>query len=99
MTAYEMRISDWSSDVCSSDLGSDRSVAAAVLRSRRQPVAVATGASGWALSVALPAVLHADAGRLPQAPLSQVAGRAAGDGLVGRCHRGAAAAAAQRIQL
>src|SRR3546814_11413378 len=23
-TAYEMRISDWSSDVCSSDLGSDR---------------------------------------------------------------------------
>src|SRR3546814_4008026 len=24
-TAYEMRISDWSSDVCSSDLGKDRS--------------------------------------------------------------------------
>src|SRR3546814_1128711 len=23
-TAYEMRISDWSSDVCSSDLGADR---------------------------------------------------------------------------
>src|SRR3546814_7946526 len=27
-TAYEMRISDWSSDVCSSDLGGDRRVAA-----------------------------------------------------------------------
>src|SRR3546814_4485527 len=27
-TAYEMRISDWSSDVCSSDLGCDRVVAA-----------------------------------------------------------------------
>src|SRR3546814_3029661 len=26
-TAYEMRISDWSSDVCSSDLGVDRDVA------------------------------------------------------------------------
>src|SRR3546814_4335360 len=31
-TAYEMRISDWSSDVCSSDLsGMDRSVALKVL--------------------------------------------------------------------
>src|SRR3546814_10540907 len=28
-TAYEMRISDWSSDVCSSDLGADRRVAVA----------------------------------------------------------------------
>src|SRR3546814_19705378 len=28
MTAYEMRISDWSSDVCSSDLDDDQSVAA-----------------------------------------------------------------------
>src|SRR3546814_8443114 len=27
-TAYEMRISDWSSDVCSSDLGGDRQDAA-----------------------------------------------------------------------
>src|SRR3546814_17312004 len=33
MTAYEMRISDWSSDVCSSDLRSDRDDVAA--RARR----------------------------------------------------------------
>src|SRR3546814_17273072 len=30
MTAFEMRISDWSSDVCSSDLKSDRPVNAAL---------------------------------------------------------------------
>src|SRR3546814_6329607 len=35
-TAYEMRISDWSSDVCSSDLaGLDRGIAAAMLHQRR----------------------------------------------------------------
>src|SRR3546814_2556833 len=35
-TAYEMRISDWSSDVCSSDLaGLDRGVAAAMLHQGR----------------------------------------------------------------
>src|SRR3546814_9189915 len=33
-TAYEMRISDWSSDVCSSDLGADRDPGART--SRRQ---------------------------------------------------------------
>src|SRR3546814_1189863 len=31
-TAYEMRISDWSSDVCSSDLANKRAVAGALLR-------------------------------------------------------------------
>src|SRR3546814_7896964 len=31
-TAYEMRISDWSSDVCSSDLGDDVSVFAHLVR-------------------------------------------------------------------
>src|SRR3546814_5457651 len=42
-TAYEMRISDWSSDVCSSDLGSRRSRRAAgahrpvARRDRRDP--------------------------------------------------------------
>src|SRR3546814_2106087 len=35
-TAYEMRISDWSSDVCSSDLGLDRHVAQGHARLRRQ---------------------------------------------------------------
>src|SRR3546814_10183087 len=30
-TAYEMRISDWSSDVCSSDLGRHRASAAALV--------------------------------------------------------------------
>src|SRR3546814_3092809 len=29
-TAYEMRISDWSSDVCSSDLGGNRKASAAI---------------------------------------------------------------------
>src|SRR3546814_15368361 len=41
-TAYEMRISDWSSDVCSSDLGfvlgADRAVLEAHLRGRGDPV-------------------------------------------------------------
>src|SRR3546814_4667138 len=36
-TAYEMRISDWSSDVCSSDLDVDR--ATSCLRERRRGVA------------------------------------------------------------
>src|SRR3546814_18693583 len=35
MPAYEMRISDWSSDVCSSDLVAGRLVAAAVAVGRR----------------------------------------------------------------
>src|SRR3546814_9399720 len=30
-TAYEMRISDWSSDVCSSDLRADRGIARRIL--------------------------------------------------------------------
>src|SRR3546814_8892234 len=33
-TAYEMRISDWSSDVCSSDLGRDQSVGDCLLLTR-----------------------------------------------------------------
>src|SRR3546814_19003448 len=36
-TAYEMRISDWSSDVCSSDLQSQRRVTAATTGSRYRP--------------------------------------------------------------
>src|SRR3546814_1235044 len=36
-TAYEMRISDWSSDVCSSDLRRDRSSGLACRTGRRLP--------------------------------------------------------------
>src|SRR3546814_9131408 len=37
-TAYEMRISDWSSDVCSSDLKATRSKVSRVLRQVRKNV-------------------------------------------------------------
>src|SRR3546814_5573887 len=50
-TAYEMRISDWSSDVCSSDLGRGLLDDAARLAStflRRKQVAVVADASAWA---------------------------------------------------
>src|SRR3546814_5038492 len=42
-TAYEMRISDWSSDVCSSDLSAERRMAhvAGIQTSEAQPVAAA----------------------------------------------------------
>src|SRR3546814_7089761 len=46
-TAYELRISDWSSDVCSSDLGSRRSQADA---SRRWPPAARSAEAGAALA-------------------------------------------------
>src|SRR3546814_4732584 len=36
-TAYEMRISDWSSDVCSSDLAVDRAAAGSVGRCAPRP--------------------------------------------------------------
>src|SRR3546814_8054680 len=44
-TAYEMRISDWSSDVCSSDLGRGRTDAAW----RRWPRALPPPACGYCL--------------------------------------------------
>src|SRR3546814_9935433 len=37
-TAYEMRISDWSSDVCSSDLHGQRQAVAVVLQQRSRAV-------------------------------------------------------------
>src|SRR3546814_7943158 len=37
-TAYEMRISDWSSDVCSSDLSDELSTAVSKLRTRADAV-------------------------------------------------------------
>ena len=78
---------------------SDRGLGAAALRRDRRAVAVAVRARRWALRLALPAVLHADPGRLPQAALSQVARRAAGDRVVGRrppprCRRCCAACSA-----
>src|SRR3546814_4150830 len=47
-TAYEMRISDWSSDVCSSDLVRPGPVASA---SRRTPLALATPRRPFAAAV------------------------------------------------
>src|SRR3546814_3604519 len=38
-TAYEVRISDWSSDVCSSDLGSSPTLSAAISAMRSRPPA------------------------------------------------------------
>src|SRR3546814_5030227 len=37
-TAYEMRISDWSSDVCSSDLPIDQDIYAYILELARNPI-------------------------------------------------------------
>src|SRR3546814_5754242 len=45
-TAYEMRISDWSSDVCSSDLEVAMSPPLASLRWPSRP-ALPAGATGW----------------------------------------------------
>src|SRR3546814_2460310 len=54
-TAYEMRISDWSSDVCSSDLIEGRSDAQALIELMQQaltrPFALKLGESGDAIEV------------------------------------------------
>src|SRR3546814_1743011 len=42
-TAYEMRISDWSSDVCSSDLRMPLGLNCLLLRSRGQTILIETG--------------------------------------------------------
>src|SRR3546814_1448535 len=67
-TAYEMRISDWSSDVCSSDLAARQGGALAVWPSRvtpgtmedarRQGVTVARVEDGFLRSKGLGAALH-----------------------------------------
>src|SRR3546814_5362524 len=48
-TAYEMRISDWSSDVCSSDLGQDQHGVDAARRRRHdsQRLEALQGGRGW----------------------------------------------------
>src|SRR3546814_9257402 len=57
-TAYEMRISDWSSDVCSSDLGGGEGAGRRRLltRPRRDPAFV--GATSAASSSEWPATTH-----------------------------------------
>src|SRR3546814_19279443 len=56
-TAYEMRISDWSSDVCSSDLGGAPANLAcpkveAVMKGRRDPDRIAAGGVQHPLGIA-----------------------------------------------
>src|SRR3546814_15900963 len=46
-TAYEMRISDWSSDVCSSDLSCTRSATSTPARSGRRPAARRSSFRRW----------------------------------------------------
>src|SRR3546814_3162825 len=46
-TAYEMRISDWSSDVCSSDLTVEQAIAAAASSSRIALAIAGDDASGY----------------------------------------------------
>src|SRR3546814_10246449 len=62
-TAYEMRISDWSSDVCSSDLHASRGSAQGGIRLCRGPRRARR----------LPAHPHPAAGRLIRAPATRTA--------------------------
>src|SRR3546814_3318593 len=73
-TAYEMRISDWSSDVCSSDL-QDRDVPGAPDHARRAPRRHAED-GGRALGRAGPCALRR-LGAGPRSPLCHRRGRAA----------------------
>src|SRR3546814_7542363 len=57
-TAYEMRISDWSSDVCSSDLGAGARAGQALPRQRRGARSAADGAAMAAASAGEPAAGH-----------------------------------------
>src|SRR5690606_3964287 len=77
--------------------GSDRGLGAAALRRDRQPFVVKAGAGLWALPLAVPYFLHACAGRLSQAALSEMAGRADRDGMVGGGDGGPAAPAPYRV--
>src|SRR3546814_2965881 len=65
-TAYEMRISDWSSDVCSSDLRRRH----AALPGRQRPADAVHRARGH-VAAAVPAVWHG-----PPAPAALAGGRA-----------------------
>src|SRR3546814_10052611 len=50
-TAYEMRISDWSSDVCSSDLAEQAAVGAPLLQSPAQGQRPGVGEAPYVLQV------------------------------------------------
>src|SRR3546814_5097228 len=63
-TAYEMRISDWSSDVCSSDLDGTVNGSDILIDSNTSPAEVAMDAAGdfvvaWTRSDAAGAAVHA----------------------------------------
>src|SRR3546814_19272622 len=81
-TAYEMRISDWSSDVCSSDLAIEAGAATVTLRTRAEH-AVRIGDEVHALALRLDVV---NDGRgvsealAEQVFLTMVSGRAEGSG-------------------
>src|SRR3546814_3975616 len=67
-TAYDMRISDWSSDVCSSDLsatGFNKDIQAWLYtpRVKRHPVTAPVGNSGLTAGAPLPTSWHAKIGR------------------------------------
>src|SRR3546814_16626422 len=76
-TAYEMRISDWSSDVCSSDLGvGDRPAKAyfeahieqgPILETEKKTIGVVTGAQGQRWYEATYTGMEAHAGPTPMA--------------------------------
>src|SRR3546814_9709157 len=70
-TAYEMRISDWSSDVCSSDLGCIAMIDMSIILHVECDVAPVIGANGHALLIDLfdgaqRAVLHLKAALITQ---------------------------------
>src|SRR3546814_14738574 len=70
MTAYEMRISDWSSDVCSSDLVNwrDSSLAGFCLMLRESAEAPASATAGDVVVLAFNGSHKAVTARLPAAP-------------------------------
>src|SRR3546814_1215014 len=93
-TAYEMRISDWSSDVCSSDLLADD-------RADRDRAAVAAAIGNDAEGAAVvAAVLHLDEGARPAGEARDEVTRSLGHRHdVVDAHRLAGCAEAARVQL
>src|SRR3546814_7622592 len=81
-TAYEMRISDWSSDVCSSDLRDaailvvHRLLAAGEVDDRKAAVTQPDAAVDEKAATVRPAVREAVGHRLEQVPVDRPIGRA-----------------------
>src|SRR3546814_19014205 len=84
MTAYEMRISDWSSDVCSSDLNPDLLLRPALDQGDERVPGDLVGETGAALAddaaLAVEQDLGRDVDRLGKRPLHATVGREAGLG-------------------